>query len=232
MDNDSELTQLKDRTKYKLKMELNKYIDEKTRKEILKYGSDIQDEKEEEEKEEEENENKYRERPAMEILAHKCYKIIEIISHYIHAILSIATSVYTIYYTNLFYNLYTNEKINRFYLFLSTILFGTIFSLFFYVSFYLPYIKKQTKEENENFFDKIIPYCTLMGLFAFLFLIISMWPVYYFYSIFIVIGIFWGIIMSGNFSPNGIFGDIFIFILFGLMFFSPKFINHKGHTYY
>ena len=47
MDNDSELTQLKDRTKYKLKMDLNKYIDEKTRKEILKYGSDIQDENEE-----------------------------------------------------------------------------------------------------------------------------------------------------------------------------------------
>ena len=230
MDNDSELTQLKDRTKYKLNIDLNKYIDEKTRKEIIRDGKDINSD--DEDNEDEEDENKYRERPAMEILAHKFYKIYEIISHYIHATLSIIIAIYTIYYTNLFYNLYTNEKINRFYLILSAILFVIIFGLFFYLSFYLPYFKKLKKDEIDKYFDDIIPYCTLLGLFAFLFLIISMWPVYYFYSILIVIGIFWAIIMTGNFSPNGILGDCFILILFGLMFFSPKFIKHKGHTYY
>ena len=230
MDNDSELTQLKDRTKYKLNIDLNKYIDEKTRKEIIRDGKDINSD--DEDNEDEEDENKYRERPAMEILAHKFYKIYEIISHYIHAILSIIIAIYTIYYTNLFYNLYTNEKINRFYLILSAILFVIIFGLFFYLSFYLPYFKKLKKDEIDKYFDDIIPYCTLLGLFAFLFLIISMWPVYYFYSILIVFGIFWAFIMSGNFSPNGILGDCFILILFGLMFYSPKFIKHKGHTYY
>jgi hypothetical protein len=227
MDNDSELTQLKDRTKYKLNIDLNKYIDEKTRKEIIRDGKDINSDDEDEEEE-----NKYREKPAMEILAHKFYKAFEIISHYIHAALSIIIAIYTIYYTNLFYNLYTNEKINRFYLILSAILFVIIFGLFFYLSFYLPYFKKLKKDEIDKYFDDIIPYCTLLGLFAFLFLIISMWPVYYFYSILIVIGIFWAIIMTGNFSPNGILGDCFILILFGLMFYSPKFIKHKGHTYY
>ena len=227
MDNDSELTQLKDRTKYKLNIDLNKYIDEKTRKEIIRDGKDINSDDEDEEEE-----NKYREKPAMEILAHKCYKTFEIISHYIHAALSIIIAIYTIYYTNLFYNLYTNEKINRFYLILSAILFVIIFGLFFYLTFYLTYFKKLKKEEIDKYFDEIIPYCTALGLFAFLFLIISMWPVYYFYSILIVFGIFWAFIMSGNFSPNGILGDCFILILFGLMFYSPKFIKHKGHTYY
>ena len=232
MDNDSELAQLKERTRYKLKIELDKYIDEKTRKDIIRNGRDIESDDEDKKENEDEEEYKYRERPAMEILAHKCYKIFEIISHYIHAALSIIIAIYTIYYTNLFYNLYTNEKINRNYLFLSAILFVIVFGLFFYLSFYLPYFKKLKKEEIDLYFDDIIPYCTLLGLFAFLFLIISMWPVYYFYSILIVIGIFWAFLMTGNFSPNGIFGDLFILILFGLMFYSPKFINHKGHTYY
>ena len=80
--------------------------------------------------------------------------------------------------------------------------------------------------------ENIIPYCTIIGIFAIITLIISVWDIYYFYSIPIVLSILWAFIMTANFAPRGIIGNIFFFVWIILLLISPKFIKGKGHTYY
>ena len=199
----------------------NRPIDPEIVKDILKNGSDIVDE----------NEENLDERPKLEIFAHRLYNILAIIEQYAYAFCSIVLACGIIYYTNFFYNLYFNEKVDRLYQFFSLIFFIMTISIFCYLSFYLP-LKGKSEEEIDKEMDNIIPYCTIIGIFAIITLIISVWDIYYFYSIPIVLSILWAFIMTANFAPRGIIGNIFFFIWIILLLISPKFIKGKGHTYY
>ena len=199
----------------------NRPIDPEIVKDILKNGSDIVDE----------NEENLDERPKLEIFAHKLYNILEIIEQYVYAFCSICLAGGIIYYTNFFYNLYFNEKVDRLYQFFSLIFFIMTISIFCYLSFYLP-LKGKSEEEIDKEMDNIIPYCTIIGIFAIITLIISVWDIYYYYSIPIVLSILWAFIMTANFAPRGIIGNIFFFVWIILLLISPKFIKGKGHTYY
>ena len=196
------------------------------KKEVLEFGSDIIDG---------EDQKKYEKRPALEKLGHKLYNAYEVIEHYVHVFLSLAAAIYIIYYTNLFYNLYFNPKIIKFYLYLSAFLFILDTLIFMYIYLYLPYIKKLDENTVEKEFDEVVPYCSGIGVGALLSLIICMWNVYRFYSIPIVLLIFWGIVMSAN-IPNiiqsRIFGNIFFIVMITTMLFSYKFIKGTGKTYY
>ena len=193
------------------------------KREVLHYGSDIIDG---------EDEKKYEDRPFLEKLGHKAYKVYEVVEHYVHVFLSIAAAIYIIYYTNLFYNLYFNPKINKFYLYLSGFLFILDILIFMYIYLYLPYIKKLDEDTVEKEFDEVVPYCTAIGVVAFICLISSMWSVYRWYSIPIVLIIFWGIVMSANIIQTRIFGNIFFISIITTMLFSYKFIRGPGKTYY
>ncbi len=199
----------------------NRPIDPEIVKDILKNGSDIVDE----------NEENLDERPKLEIFAHRLYNILAIIEQYAYAFCSIVLACGIIYYTNFFYNLYFNEKVDRLYQFFSLIFFIMTISIFCYLSFYLP-LKGKSDEEIDKEMENIIPYCTIIGIFAIITLIISVWDIYYFYSIPIVLSILWAFIMTANFAPRGIIGNIFFFIWIFLLLISPKFIKGKGHTYY
>ena len=199
----------------------NRPIDPEIVKDILKNGSDIVDE----------NEENLDERPKLEIFAHRLYNILAIIEQYAYAFCSIVLACGIIYYTNFFYNLYFNEKVDRLYQFFSLIFFIMTISIFCYLSFYLP-LKGKSEEEIDKEMENIIPYCTIIGIFAIITLIISVWDIYYFYSIPIVLSILWAFIMTANFAPRGIIGNIFFFIWIFLLLISPKFIKGKGHTYY
>ena len=199
----------------------NRPIDPEIVKDILKNGSDIVDE----------NEENLDERPKLEIFAHRLYNILAIIEQYAYAFCSIVLACGIIYYTNFFYNLYFNEKVDRLYQFFSLIFFIMTISIFCYLSFYLP-LKGKSDEEIDKEMENIIPYCTIIGIFAIITLIISVWDIYYFYSIPIVLSILWAFIMTANFAPRGILGNIFFFGWIILLFISPKFIEGKGHTYY
>ena len=199
----------------------NRPIDPEIVKDILKNGSDIVDE----------NEENLDERPKLEIFAHRLYNILAIIEQYAYAFCSIVLACGIIYYTNFFYNLYFNEKVDRLYQFFSLIFFIMTISIFCYLSFYLP-LKGKSDEEIDKEMENIIPYCTIIGIFAIITLIISVWDIYYFYSIPIVLSILWAFIMTANFAPRGIIGNIFFFIWIILLLISPKFIKGKGHTYY
>ena len=157
------------------------------KEEVLRYGSDINDN---------DDQKKYEDRPLLEKWGHKLYNIFEVVEHYTHIILSIALAIFIIYYTNLFYNLYFNPKIKKFYLYSCASLFIVDIIIFMYVYLYLPYVKKLDEDTVEKQFDEVVPYCTGIGVCAFICLIISMWNVYSWYSIPMVIFIFWGIIMS------------------------------------
>ena len=189
----------------------------------MHFGSDIIDG---------EDQSKYEDRPIMEKLGHKLYKIYEVIEHYLHVFLSLATAVYIIYYTNLFYNLYFNPKISRFYLYLSALLFITDTIIFMYIYIYLPYIKKLDENTVEKHFDEAIPYCSGILVGGIVCLIISMWSVYRWFSIPMVLLIFWGIVMSANIIQNGMLGNIFFVSIITAMLFSYKFIKGPGKTYY
>ena len=193
------------------------------KKEVLQFGSDIIDG---------EDDKKYYDRPALEKLGHKIYLVLEVIEHYFHVFLSIAVAIYIIYYTNMFYNLYFNPKINTFYLYSSALLFIFDTVVFMYIYLYLPYIKKLDENTVEKEFDEVVPYCTAVGVGAFICLIISMWGVYRWYSIPMVLLIFWGIVMSSNLVQSRILGNIFFIFIITTMLFSYKFIKGPGKTYY
>ena len=193
------------------------------KREVLHYGSDIIDE---------EDQKKYEDRPALEKLGHIIYKAYEVLEHYVHVVLSIIAAIYIIYYTNLFYNLYFNPKINKFYLYLSGFLFIVDILIFMYIYLYLPNIKKLNEDIVEKEFDEVVPYCTAIGVVAFICLIVSMWNVYRWYSIPMVLLIFWGIIMSANIVQTGMLGNIFFISIILAMLFSYKFIKGPGKTYY
>ena len=193
------------------------------KKEVLHFGSDIIDG---------EDEKKYEDRPYLEKLGHKLYIFLSFIEHYVHAFLSVALAVFIIYYTNLFYNLYFNPKIKKYYLYSSAILFITDIMTFMYIYLYLPIIKKYDENKVEKEFDEVVPYCTIIGIAALGCLMISMWSVYGWVSIPIVLFIFWGIAMSANIISSGVLGNIFFFCLVTGMLFSYKFIEGEGWTYY
>jgi hypothetical protein len=193
------------------------------KEQVLKFGTDIIDG---------EDEKKYVDRPYFEKLGHKLYQYYEFIEHYLHAFLAVGIGVYIIYYTNLFYNLYYNPKIKRYYLYSSAILFIIDIITFMYIYTYLPYIKKYDEVRVEKEFDEVVPYCTIIGLLGLLCLMISMWNVYGFLSIPMVLLIFWGIVMSSNIIQSGCLGNIFFVVIITLMLFSHKFIKGKGWTYY
>ena len=193
------------------------------KEQVLHFGSDIVDD---------EDEKKYEDRPYLEKLGHKLYKVYEFIEHYLHAFLSVGVAIYIIYKTNIFFNLYFNEKIKKYYLYSSAFLFIIDIITFMYIYIYLPYIKKYDENKVEKEFDEVVPYCTFIGVFALICLIISMWNVYGILSVPIVLTIFWGIVMSSNIVQNGILGNLFFICLITAMLFSHKFIEGKGWTYY
>ena len=215
---ESEFIYLKDEIR---KTMPNRPIDPEIVKDILKNGSDIVDE----------NEENLEERPRLEIFAHRLYNILATIEQYVYAFCSIGLACGIIYYTNFFYHLYFNEKVDRLYQFFSLIFFIMTISIFCYLSFYLP-LKGKSDEEIDKEMENIIPYCTIIGIFAIITLIISVWDIYYYYSIPIVLSILWAFIMTANFAPRGIIGNIFFFLWIILLLISPKFIKGKGHTYY
>ena len=165
-----------------------------------------------------------------EIIGAKVWEIILIIEHYIHAIISVLVASFVIYYTNIFYNFFYNQNVNSFY-FALTLVFFTIFTgIICYISFYLPFTTPNEEEFNKKF-NQIIRYCAIFGILFLICLISSIWHLYRIYSIGIVISIAWGIIMSANFAPSGIIGNIFFIIILIGAASSGKFIDHNGHTY-
>ena len=193
------------------------------KEQVLKFGTDIVDG---------EDEKKYVDRPYFEKLGHKLYQYYEFIEHYLHAFLAVGAAIYIIYFTNLFYNLYFNLKIKKFYLYLSALLLIVDTFIFMYIYIYLPYVQKLDEKTVEKEFDEVVPYCTGIGVGALFSLIVSMWDVYRWYSIPIVLIIFWGIVMSSNIVHSRILGNIFFVSIITTMLFSYKFIEGPGKTYY
>ena len=193
------------------------------KEQVLRFGSDIVDG---------EDSKKYEDRPFLEKVGHKLYGFYEVVENYTHIIGSILIAIAIIYYTNLFYNLYFNPKINTYYLYMSALLFILDILIFMYIYLYLPYIKKLDENAVEKQFDEVVPYCTGIGVCAIVCLIISMWNVYSWYSIPMIIFILWGLIMSSNFFASGTLGNIMFVSIIFLMLFSYKFIDGTRRTYY
>lgn len=166
----------------------------------------------------------------LEKIVEKIWEIIQIIEHYIHAIMSVLAAGFTIYYTNIFYNLFCNPVVDTTSFIYMCIFMSLFIGIVLYLSFYLPF-KTKNDEEYEKKFNEMIPYCTIFSILFILSVINCIWPLYRWYSFLIVIAISWGFIMSANFAPSGIKGNIFIILLIIAAASSGKFINHVGHTY-
>ena len=167
---------------------------------------------------------------ALEKFFYHLWLLSQTLEHYIHAIVSILLSGYTIYYTNFFYNFFNNSHIDATYFTLTVILFLAVVSFISYISFYLPF-KYANETEFEEQFDSLIPYLTVTFLIFIVTLITAVWPLYKWYTLLIIPIIVWGLVMSANFAPKGVLGNIFFFALCTVTCLSGKFITHKGHTY-
>lgn len=218
IDEINEMTSLKGDYVFRSKIQNNPEL-LKLKNEILEQGTDITDE----------NSEEFRNRIFLEKLGHRLYNYGAFLEHYIHAFLSMAIAIYLIYYTNIFYHIYFNPKVIRFNLYISCLFFVLVLVGFSYLSIYCPY--KYTQEQVDKEYNNVIPYCTVLGIIAFYFLISALWPIYSWTSIPMFCCIFWGLVMSANVVNKGAIGNIFFLTEFGLMLFSYKFINGPGHTY-
>lgn len=152
----------------------------------------------------------------------------------IFALISIILAVIVIYFSNFFTLILEHSEVDYFYLSLSIILYITTFSIFLYLCIYLPYLRKEPINENKwsEYCPNMIPTATICGVLGMIMLILSVWDVWRWYTIPIVLIIKWGFVMTAHFAPGGALGNIIFILLIIGMITSGYFIEHRGHLHY
>ncbi|KRX09548.1 hypothetical protein PPERSA_12291 [Pseudocohnilembus persalinus] len=136
-------------------------------------------------------------------------------------------TVYLIYYTNFFKVLFNHENVNQLFFGIFMITMGINIAIAFYVTVIMPYILK-IKEEFDTYSPRILYVGTISGTLCFFSLIICIWPVFKFWSPFIIFTFLMGYINVAHFLPNNQFGSLLFGIVFIGAFCSHLYIEHDG----
>ncbi len=149
----------------------------------------------------------------------------------IFAFLSIAFACAMIYYSNFFKVLYEHDKIDNFYFYISILCYTISISVILFLSFYLPYFRNINEDQWELLYPNLIPTATLTGVIGMISLIISVWNVWGWLSIIIVISFKLGFVMTAHFTPGGTIGSIVFFLILIGALFSHFYIEHNGYLH-
>ena len=98
-----------------------------------------------------------------------------------------------------------------------------------YLCLYLPYWLNIHEDKWDNYCPNVIPIITLCAIIGMISLIISIWDVYGWYTIPLVLIIKWGFVMTAHFAPGGSLGSLIFIILVLSALVSGFFIEHNGY---
>lgn len=161
----------------------------------------------------------------------KLNKVKEYLERKIFALIVICLAASILYYSNFVNILIHNVKVSTLQLILSLIGFLAFFGTVVYLSVYLT-----SKGLNENQIDeiqeRITPYLTLLGLISTLFLISAIWDVFGYYSIFLVLILEFGFVMTFRFAPSGLLGNLMFYAVLVVMIMSGHYIDHDGYFHH
>eukprot|EP00825_Cyclidium_porcatum_P031419 TRINITY_DN3328_c0_g1_i2.p1 TRINITY_DN3328_c0_g1~~TRINITY_DN3328_c0_g1_i2.p1 ORF type:complete len:210 (+),score=31.39 TRINITY_DN3328_c0_g1_i2:161-790(+) len=146
------------------------------------------------------------------------------------AFIWVAGAVAAVYYSNFFKHLYDHEKTNSLFYSIFMMSVGVNSIIAIYIVVVLPYILK-IKEDIEVYNPKVIYIATISGLISFISLIITVWPVFGWYSILLVIVMFVGYVNTNNFLPGNNLGSLLFCMIFVGSFFTHLIIEHDGYLH-
>lgn len=149
----------------------------------------------------------------------------EYIEKKLFALIMIIVSCALLYYTDLIKTICDDERVNNYYLIPSII--GYICSLMVVTVFCTyPPIANLSDEEWDSYTKKYIPRLSVLFFISMILLILSIWEIYEIYSVLIILVIKLGFVMTYQFAPSGILGNIIFYIILGLLLFSNHIIAH------
>lgn len=159
----------------------------------------------------------------LEKIGDKIFNILRWIETKLFAFGSIALAVFLIYYSNFFKILFEHPAVDSLYFYISIFLYCTCLFLMLYLVMYL----NESQWEDSG----LIPLIASAGFGGMLSLIASIWNIFGWYSLPLVIIIKWGFIMTSHFAPGGRIGTVLFFIIIILALFSGYFIEHDGYLH-
>lgn len=161
----------------------------------------------------------------------KLIKIKEYIERKIFALIVVVLACILLYYTRLINNLHDDNEnlIYRPFLYIGLIGYAILFIIIIILSIYPPIANLPIDEWNQ-YNDKVTPYLTALIIFSILCLCISIWKIYDWYSIPLLIYLNFSFIMTFQFAPGGFLGNIFFIIALVLFIFSGHLIEYHLNT--
>ena len=146
----------------------------------------------------------------------------------IQALFWVTLASYVIYKTNFFRQLWENEKVSSLFLNLAMVCLSVNVTLMIYITVVRPL---QGLDDDIEKVPGLIPVMTVAGLFMPIFLTVSIWPVWGFWSPLYVFLLAFGYIFALTFLPPGKAGTLVFWILlvaFGTM---SHLLPHAGHEH-
>ncbi|CAG9328176.1 unnamed protein product [Blepharisma stoltei] len=141
----------------------------------------------------------------------------------LHAAAWIVLAVVVLYYSNFFLVIWESTKVNQLFFSLTMMTFGIMTAMTLYVSFILP-----SHEDIEVTAPRLIPLASAIGGFCYLCAHIAFWPIWGWYTPFILFSLMLGYIMLGTFMPKNSFGSVLFLAIFIFAVISFRYIPHKG----
>lgn len=127
--------------------------------------------------------------------------------------------------------LHKHDQISSLYFYFSLLCYCTALSIFGYLSIYLPYFKNIHEDQWDQYCPNMIPLATVCGLLGMISLIISVWNVWGYLSIPIIIIIKLGFVMTVHYAPGGTLGSIVFVVIIISALISGYYIEHEGYLH-
>lgn len=155
---------------------------------------------------------------------------LEYLKEKLFALLWVCAACAAIYYSNFFKHFYNNEKTNKFFYNIFMLSVGVNAIVAIYVAIVMPYFLK-IKEDVETYNPRVIYIASISGFISFFSLIITVWPIFGWYSVPLVFLMFIGYINTNHFLPNNSIGSLLFCLIFLGAFFTHLIIEHEGYLH-
>jgi len=150
------------------------------------------------------------------------------VSDRLQALFWVGVSGFIIYKTNFFRQLWENEDINPLFMNLTLLCLGLNMALMLYVTIVMPL---QGLDADIEKVPQLIPIMSVAGVCLPLFLVLAIWPIWGFLSIFYIFILSFGYIFALSFLPGGKCGTLLFWILMIGMATLSHTLPHAGHEH-
>ncbi len=147
----------------------------------------------------------------------------------IFSLVMIIISCALLYYTDFIEILVHDERVYRYYLYTSIFGYLILLCFIFYLGIYPP-IANLPEDQWEKYSEKFIPKLSLLIVISTILLILSVYDIYELYSIPIILLIQFGFVMTYQFAPSGVIGNVIFYLFIILFIYLSHIINHYKNS--